>query len=1538
LHLESLEDRLLLSGNAPDLEVINFGFQSAFNLQAGEPVTLTWSDLNVGSAPAAGGWLDHLVVVNTYTGQTLVDTLLNQNTGDLPSGSDTPRFYTFTLANGPLGAGALQATVTTDAANTVAEDNDSGTAEANNSAQAVGYVSGPYYPDLQVSNLQWQWNGTPGVAGPITVTWSDFNSGQAAATSWNDRIQVVNQLTGKTLVDAIVPGNFQNLYPGGFSSQLYNFTLPAGFDGVGPLQLTVTTDFGNNLYEYNFYTNFSGYGELNNDATLTTFSSPADSGDLSIANLSFAPTSNVQSGGLITLQWNDVQNGMPITTSYLDRIVVINQSTGQTLVDTVQNFPGGLGNTYSAQRFLNFQLPDGYLGTGQLLVTVTVDSLNSVSEFNYAGSQEFNNVASITGYSYLANYADLTVTGINFLIPPVAGSQALLQWNDVNNGASVNGAAWSDRIVITNAISGEVLLDTTKSYSATPLYGGASLNRFLSFTLPNSQASNGPLNITITTDSGNTLYEFNYNGTAESNNSATYSAYSNYSPADLQIQNVFFDAPTGYVPGALVTVHWSDVNSGIGSASGGWYDSLNVSTPNASLITGSVYTGSTLTASGVKQQSYAFLLPNNYVPGTPLQFAISADVYNSIAENNSSFTGELNNNYATAINRSLFTDLSAGVAFGPPYTPGSDLLLQWADNVTGVPPAAGWIDRITIVNSFTGQVLLDTTQPANTQYPGQYYIWSVPNNGTALGNLTVIIQVDADNRIAEYGDYNFGQINGEGNNTISMNIYGTAQQLPDLTIAQPGLTPGNVLQSGSAVTLQWQDYNAGAGATFGSWNDHVTIVNKFTGQTILDQVLPFNGSITPGSGIPRSLTFTLPDGVAGAGDMEIRITVDADNSLVEGPPNTFTESNNTADFTVTSQFANSPDLAVVNLGIVGDSILHTGQDVTINWLDYNYGNGAVANGKFVDRVTVTNLVTGETIVDTQIDANSIAIQPGNALQRYFHFRLPDGILNANQIRITVTTDDANNVYEMPGPGGGELNNAESITTYAQFSPSPDLQVTDLVVANTSPLYSGGPLTITWNDRNLGNGAATAGWQDRLQVVNMFTGQMLVDTNLYNPGGLAAGAAAPNSYSFTLPSGMLGAGYVRVIVTTDVGQNVGEYYDFSSEFNNTTVLTPDPFVNVGEPDLAILTAGYNLGSVWQPGGTVTVYWFDYNAGGYPLSGSWTDEVLVTNVATGQVLGSYLLSNSATLVSGNQVFNSVTFTLPNDASALGNLRVQIIADVNNEIPELSLYGGGEFNNVWSFDHLSAIAGDANGDGIVNGQDMALVASNWLTNGPPGDVNFDNIVNGQDMALIASNWLHEFDPGPSAGAAAILATSTTDQSATPSSDALALNVGHAAEAVTPPVKLPQAITSVTEIAPPYARGSSITSPIISQTAVNSVDAPAEASAAVAPSKLTIGELASSVARASTTAAEQASVALSSGQPSRSTLVNLAFAADSDDTPVERPAATRLRSLAVRGETALARRLLSAVQGTDIADAAAAIDSDLLELLAVSQRKIGH
>jgi hypothetical protein len=72
--------------------------------------------------------------------------------------------------------------------------------------------------------------------------------------------------------------------------------------------------------------------------------------------------------------------------------------------------------------------------------------------------------------------------------------------------------------------------------------------------------------------------------------------------------------------------------------------------------------------------------------------------------------------------------------------------------------------------------------------------------------------------------------------------------------------------------------------------------------------------------------------------------------------------------------------------------------------------------------------------------------------------------------------------------------------------------------------------------------------------------------------------------------------------------------------------------------------------------------------------------------------------------------------------------------------------------------SIPGDVNNDGIVNGQDIAVVSSNYLATGAsvPGDANGDGLVNGQDIAIASSNWLHTYD-SISGNAAAVPEPST-------------------------------------------------------------------------------------------------------------------------------------------------------------------------------------
>ena len=52
------------------------------------------------------------------------------------------------------------------------------------------------------------------------------------------------------------------------------------------------------------------------------------------------------------------------------------------------------------------------------------------------------------------------------------------------------------------------------------------------------------------------------------------------------------------------------------------------------------------------------------------------------------------------------------------------------------------------------------------------------------------------------------------------------------------------------------------------------------------------------------------------------------------------------------------------------------------------------------------------------------------------------------------------------------------------------------------------------------------------------------------------------------------------------------------------------------------------------------------------------------------------------------------------------------------------------------MSVVVGDLNGDGKVNGADLAIILGNW---GQPGatDLNHDGTTNGADLAIVLGGW---------------------------------------------------------------------------------------------------------------------------------------------------------------------------------------------------------
>ena len=78
--------------------------------------------------------------------------------------------------------------------------------------------------------------------------------------------------------------------------------------------------------------------------------------------------------------------------------------------------------------------------------------------------------------------------------------------------------------------------------------------------------------------------------------------------------------------------------------------------------------------------------------------------------------------------------------------------------------------------------------------------------------------------------------------------------------------------------------------------------------------------------------------------------------------------------------------------------------------------------------------------------------------------------------------------------------------------------------------------------------------------------------------------------------------------------------------------------------------------------------------------------------------------------------------------------------SQYPSGDSIAGGDF----AF-RVNVLPGDVNHSGVVNGLDIPLISTFWLTAGSiGGDTNGDGIVNVLDIAAIASNWLATLPSG--------------------------------------------------------------------------------------------------------------------------------------------------------------------------------------------------
>ncbi|MDB6030291.1 MAG: hypothetical protein JWM16_629, partial [Verrucomicrobiales bacterium] len=226
------------------------------------------------------------------------------------------------------------------------------------------------------------------------------------------------------------------------------------------------------------------------------------------------------------------------------------------------------------------------------------------------------------------------------------------------------------------------------------------------------------------------------------------------------------------------------------------------------------------------------------------------------------------------------------------------------------------------------------------------------------------------------------------------------------------VTPANA-SSGGDINIKWQTTNSGNAPIKGSFYERVLIRNTTTAQVLgsptryYDATQPTNGFIAAGEGRSRELSFRLPDGTNGAGNLQVEITADVYDQIVEVNLAGSAESNNNATNGFVSSLSAYPDLVVG--GISNTSSAIPGQFSTITWAVTNLGAGAIS-GTWAEQVFLSDdtVAGNDQLLATFVFTNTLV--PGQWIMRTQQVTIP--VFGAGNRWFVVAVDAGNSVYEL----------------------------------------------------------------------------------------------------------------------------------------------------------------------------------------------------------------------------------------------------------------------------------------------------------------------------------------------------------------------------------------------------------------------------------------------------------------------------------------------------------------------------------------------
>lgn len=745
---------------------------------------------------------------------------------------------------------------------------------------------------------------------------------------------------------------------------------------------------------------------------------------------------------------------------------------------------------------------------------------------------------------------------------------------------------------------------------------------------------------------------------------------------DLIAQNV--QLPNAPFSGQSIEVTWTVRNQAVGATGmTNWYDYIYLSADNVYQPNVDTYLGGFVNLTALSfNQSYAQMktvnLPDG-IQGTYYIFVLT-DRNNRLIEgnndNNISAAASMNVNLTPPPDLKVTSIIKPNQAFS-----GTDINVQWTvlNQGTGDVESGIHSDRIYISTSAVfnqGSAIYLGQENATALDAGQSYtkIKSVTIPQSVFGDYYIHVLTDYNNQVFEHV---FEDNNVETSTVMEIIL------TPPPDLAVNNIQAPTTANNRESITLEWEVANQGGTPTEVFFSDRIYISshNVFNADSVTSlKTVPTNSVIINGNSINRSATIQIPSNIGGT--QYFYIYTDVRDNIFE-----FTnEDNNISQSAAVT--INNADLIVENVSLA--DTLHSGTEVSVQWIVKNQGLGDVISTSRTDKIYVAteNIFNPQTAIEVGRTSYSGALAAGQSLNKQGTITIPNGI--QGDYYVYVWTDATNVIFE----NNQEGNNSSQSENYVKLSPWPDLQI-NTITGLPNIATAGDLLTVNFEIENHGMAAvqSAGSWTDRVYIspnptwnlADAVTLKSLDVLQPVNPGG-----KYNLSSTFTLPmlGNNAGAGICYIYVYADAGNKIFEHTDEGNNFkrsNPISVTAPPPVdfhvLNATNlPDTVLSGSKQNLQWMIQNQGSTTALW-DY--------GLWYDGIYLCEDSLWHPDYEDFVKDftkQGPVISLETYSNSQMFNIPNGIS--GDYYAFLVADHNGRTNNVI-----DSNSIWKIRPISA-----------------------------------------------------------------------------------------------------------------------------------------------------------------------------------------------------------------------------------------------------------